>query len=68
MENLEALDIGQLLAKQADAQRRLAELSESFMRLRAGGCALEAQIDAARVELKAVEDELRKRWPASGQE
>ena len=62
MENLEQLDIGELMAKQANAQRRVAEISQSFMSLRAGGCAMEAQLDQARAELKAVQDELRKRW------
>ena len=52
---------GRLWRLREESVSRLAELRESFMRLRSGGCAVEALLDQAQAELDAVDAELRSR-------
>ncbi len=61
MQRLEELDTNLLLSLREEAKVRLAELRESFMRLRSGGCAMEALVDQAQAELDALDAELRVR-------
>ena len=51
----------QLLRLREEAVTRVTELRESFMRLRSGGCAMEALVDQAQADLDALDAELRLR-------
>jgi hypothetical protein len=61
LENLEEAPTELLLRLRENSVARVTALRESFMRLRSGGCAVEALVDQAQAELDAVDAELRSR-------